>query len=207
MILPKIYPITDAGLTLRSHTAQIKKLIGGGAELIQLREKFASTDKFYEDALNAVKEARASNVKLIINDRVDITLATGADGVHLGQNDLPPIEARRILGYDAIIGFSTHSLKQVLEAIKLPIDYIAIGPVFNTSTKENADPSIGIEGVIRIREVIRDLPLVAIGGINFDNFRDVLEAGANSVAIISGILSPPEVISQTFRKLDSLADI
>ncbi len=207
MILPKIYPITDARLTLLSHTKQIKKLIESGAEFIQLREKSAATDSFYEDALNAVKVAHASGAKLIINDRVDIALATGADGVHLGQNDLPPEEARRVLGDEAIIGFSTHNLDQVIQATKLPIDYIAIGPVFETSTKNDTDPAVGLEGITRIREVIQELPLVAIGGINFNNFCDVLAAGADSVAIISGILTPPEKIGQTFRKFDSYAKV
>ncbi len=127
---PKIYPITDVRLTKLSHAEQVEKLIEGGAKIIQLREKYASPKDFYESANNALEIARRHNVKIIINDRVDIALALKADGVHLGQDDLPPEQARKILGERAIIGFSTHNIKQAIPAIKLPVNYIAIGPVF-----------------------------------------------------------------------------
>ncbi|MEZ5345671.1 MAG: thiamine phosphate synthase [Pyrinomonadaceae bacterium] len=200
MILPKIYPITDAGLTTLSHTEQIKRLILGGAEFIQLREKNAPADSFYNDALSALNQAGLSNVKLIINDRVDIALAAGAAGVHLGQNDLPPAEARKILGDDAIIGYSTHDHKQAREAVKLPVDYIAIGPVFETSTKSNPDPTVGLEMITRIRETVKDFPLVAIGGITLENCRAVIDAGADSLAVIGGLLLPAEKITETYKK-------
>ncbi len=138
-LLPKIYPITDTRITNLSHAAQVEKLIEGGAKFIQLREKYASSKDFYEQAKEALKIARKMDVKIIINDRVDIALALGADGVHLGQDDLPPEFARKILGEKAIIGFSTHNLQQAADAVKLPIDYLAIGPVFATKTKENPD--------------------------------------------------------------------
>ena len=182
--LPKIYPITDTRITNLSHTEQVVKLIEGGAEFIQLREKFLSPKKFYEDALEAIKIARGENVKIIINDRVDIALALKADGVHLGQDDLSPIAARKLLGENALIGFSTHNLQQISEAVRLPIDYAAIGPVFTTTTKENPDATVGIEIVKKARKIIGDFPLVAIGGINSMNFLEVLNAGADSVAII-----------------------
>ena len=159
MLLPKIYPITDTRFANLSHARQVVKFIEGGAELIQLREKFASPKDFYEDAREAIEIARAENVKIIINDRVDIALALKADGVHLGQTDLPPEFARRILGEKAIIGFSTHNLEQALEALKFPIDYLAIGPVFATKTKENPDKTVGIEGLKKVREAIVDFPL------------------------------------------------
>ena len=200
MYLPKIYPITDTRITQLSHAEQVKKLIKGGAEIIQLREKHASPDDFYRDALEAIKIARAENVKIIINDRIDIALALKANGVHLGQDDLPPIEARKILGENAIIGFSTHNLKQALEAVRFPIDYLAIGPVFATKTKENSDPAVGIEGVKKVREAIGDFPLVAIGGINSDNLLEVLDAGANSAAIISGLLVEADNITENMKR-------
>ena len=123
-----------------------------------------------------MKIARANDVKIIINDRVDIALALKADGVHLGQDDLPPAEARKILGEKAIIGFSTHNFEQALQAVKLPINYLAIGPVFATQTKENPDKTIGLESVEKVREAIGDFPLVAIGGISQENFYEVLKS-------------------------------
>jgi thiamine-phosphate pyrophosphorylase len=199
--LPPVYPITDTRLSGLSHAAQIEQLIAGGATLIQLREKHASPREFYEDAERALASARAHNVTLIINDRVDIALTLGADGVHLGQDDLPPIEARKILGDKAIIGFSTHTLEQAVEAARLPIDYIAFGPVYDTTTKDNPDKTVGLDGLKWVREAIGDFPLVAIGGINAVSLLPVFEAGADSAAIISDLLTPPGDIA---RKMSSL---
>ncbi len=199
--LPKIYPITDTRITKLSHTEQVKRLIEGGAEFIQLREKYLAPKDFYDDAFEALKIARAENVKIIINDRVDIALALKADGVHLGQDDLPPVSARKILGENAIIGYSTHNLEQLKKAIKLPIDYVAIGPVFATKTKENPDETIGIEIVEQARKIIGDFPLVAIGGMNSTNFLEVLSSGANSAAIISDLLSEPKKIAEKYTLL------
>ena len=123
-----------------------------------------------------------------------------ADGVHLGQDDLPPEKAREILGENAIIGFSTHSVGQAIEAVKFPVDYIAIGPVFATATKENPDEIVGLEGVKIVREAIGDFSLVAIGGINYKNFQSVLKSGADCVAIVSDIVSDAEKISENFSK-------
>ena len=201
--LPKIYPITDLRLSGISHAEQVKKLIDGGAEFIQLREKYLAPKDFYFEAEKAIKIARDAKVKIIINDRVDIALALQADGVHLGQDDLPPEQARELLGENAIIGFSTHNIDQAIEAIKLPVDYIAIGPVYATSTKENPDEIVGLEGVKKVRKAIGDFPLVAIGGINFDNFHTVLDSGADSVAIVSGIISDAEKIAESYRKFYS----
>lgn len=197
--LPKIYPLTDTRLAKLSHREQVEKLISGGAGFIQLREKYASPKEFYDDAKAAIEIARKCSVKIIINDRVDIALALKADGVHLGQDDLPPAKAREILGEKAIIGFSTHSVRQAIEAAKLPIDYVAIGPVFATATKENPEKTVGIEGVRRVRAAINDFPLVAIGGITAKNFREVFENGADSLAVIKSILSPPDKIAENLR--------
>ncbi len=199
--LPKIYPITDFRLTKISHAEQVENLIEGGAEIVQLREKYAAPKDFYESAKKALEIARGQNVKIIINDRVDIAFVLKADGVHLGQDDLPPKNAREILGEKAIIGFSTHNIKQAISAVKLPINYLAIGPVFATKTKENPDEIVGIEGVKKVREAVGDFPLVAIGGITLENFQDVLDAGANSVAIISDLLSDAEKIAEKMRIL------
>ena len=193
--LPKIYPITDAKISKLSHAEQIERLIKGGAEFIQLRDKDAAPKDFYDAAKKALEIARKRDVKIIINDRVDIALVLKADGVHLGQDDLPPELARKILGERAIIGFSTHNLEQATRAVKLPINYLAIGPVFTTSTKENPEKTVGVEGVKTVRRIIGDFPLVAIGGITAANYRMILEAGADSLAIISDLLSDANKIS------------
>ena len=199
-MLPKIYPITDTRLSNLSHTDQVERLIRGGAKFIQLREKYNSPQHFYKQAEITLTIARGNNVKIIINDRVDIALALKADGVHLGQDDLSPEYARKILGEKAIIGFSTHNLKQAVEAVKFPIDYVAIGPVFATKTKENPDKIIGIEMIKKVREAIGNFPLVAIGGINSENFWEVLDAGADSVAIISDLLSEADKITERLKE-------
>ena len=204
MFLSRIYPITDTRITKLSHAEQVERLIEGGATLIQLREKYASPREFYEQAKEIMQIARRHNVRIIINDRVDIALAVKADGVHLGQDDLPPEYARRILGEKAIIGFSTHNLHQASASVKLPIDYLALGPVYNTKTKENPDKIVGIKGVKTVRDSIKDFPLVAIGGITANNFQEVLNAGADSVAIISYLLSNPDEITAKMKNLLTL---
>ena len=176
-------------------------MVGGGARLIQLRDKQASSARFFREAAECMAYAREHGVRVIINDRVDIARIVGADGVHLGQDDLPAQEARRILGPDSIIGLSTHSLAQAREAQRDPVDYIAIGPVFGTATKSDPDPEVGIIGVEAVRSVIGDMILVAIGGIEESNISAVLQAGANSAAIIGGILRNPEAITERTAKL------
>ena len=195
LVLPKIYPITDVSLAGISHGEQVGRLIAGGATFIQLREKHASPRDFFEAAKPAIEIARKNNVMIIINDRVDIARALGADGVHLGQDDLPPNAAREVLGPDAIIGFSTHSVEQAIDAAGLPIDYIAIGPIFETKTKENPDPIVGLDGLAEVKKNIGNIPLVAIGGIDLDNVLDVLAAGADSIALVSAIIGDPALIS------------
>ena len=194
--LPTIYPITDRRISGISHAEQVEKLIAGGARLIQLREKDASPADFFEAADQAVRVARPLCVRIIINDRVDIALAVEADGVHLGQDDLPPPEARAILGPNAIIGFSTHTLAQAAAAMSLPVDYIAIGPAFATDTKLDADALVGVEALKQVRKAVGDFPLVAIGGINGANLRSVFSAGADSAAMISAIVSDASIIEQ-----------
>jgi thiamine-phosphate pyrophosphorylase len=199
--LPKLYPITDARLTGLSHAEQVRRLGAGGATFLQLREKHLSPREFYQEASEALRIARSLGVRLIINDRVDIALALLADGVHLGQDDLPPGAARELLGEEAIIGFSTHSVEQARAAARLPIDYLAIGPIFPTSSKENPDPLVGLDGLRRVREMTGEIPLVAIGGIRTENIREVLEAGADSVACINLLLAESEEIERRTREI------
>ena len=156
--------------------------------------------EFYEEA----KAAQQSGVRLIINDRVDIALAAGAAGVHLGQDDLSPEAARKLLGPDAIIGYSTHNIDQAMSATKLPIDYLAIGPIFSTTTKTDTAPVLGLDGLLAVRRAIGQFPLVAIGGITLENAREVINAGADSVAVISALLSMPNIMATTQTLLDRL---
>jgi thiamine-phosphate pyrophosphorylase len=199
--LPKVYPITDTAVSGLSHCEQVKRLIAGGAALIQLRDKRASSRVFYSDAQAAIQIARAAGVKLIINDRVDIALALRADGVHLGQEDMPVDAARRVLGDHAVIGFSTHNLAQIREAVRLPIDYLAFGPIFPTTSKLNPDPVAGLNQLKRAREMVLPMPVVAIGGINRSNAADVLNAGATAVAVISAVLAKPNRIASNLQQI------
>jgi thiamine-phosphate pyrophosphorylase len=201
--LPKVYPITDIGLSGLSHAEQVELLTSGGSTFIQLREKNLPGAEFFSQAMKAVELARRCSVRIIINDRADIALSTKADGVHLGQDDLPPEAARRILGNDAIIGYSTHNLDQAGRARSLPIDYLAIGPIFPTNSKSDTEPVLGLEGVRSVAR-IAGLPVVAIGGITLENAAAVIEAGATSVAMIGALLSENDSIPQRTRQLIEL---
>jgi thiamine-phosphate pyrophosphorylase len=201
--LPKIYPITDVSVSNLSHVEQFERLVEGGASMIQLREKNASPREFYESAREISALAEKKNVKIIINDRADIAFVLKT-GVHLGQDDLPPQAARKLLGKNAIIGFSTHSVEQAIEAVKFPVDYIAIGPVFATKTKQNPERTVGLEGVERVRKAVGNFPLVAIGGITFENAGDVFGAGADSVAVIGDLLGEPDKITEKMKRFLAL---
>lgn len=203
--LPKVYPITDTQLSGLSHAQQVARLIHGGASLIQLRDKHAAPQDFYREAAAALQIARDHNARLIINDRVDIALALKADGVHLGQTDLPVEAARGLLGKDAIIGFSTHNLQQAKSATAMPVDYIAFGPVFQTSTKENPDPVSGLPALREVRVIVGSLPLVAIGGITLASAVDVLRAGADAIAMIAELLADPMKIEENTAKILALS--
>jgi thiamine-phosphate pyrophosphorylase len=203
--LPALYSITDERLSGLSHAEQVARLADGGARVVQLREKHLSPREFYREAEEALRVARERGVKLIVNDRADVALALGADGLHLGQDDMPPEAARALLGDGAIIGFSTHNVAQAVEAARLPVDYVAIGPVFATSSKSNPDPVVGLEGVARVREAVGHIPLVAIGGITRENARAVLEAGADSVAVIGALLTPADPAEITRRTREFLS--
>ena len=208
MKLPRIYPLTDVPLSRISHAEQVKLLSLGGASLIQLREKRMPPREFYEQAKKAVAVALSCGVQLLINDRIDVALAVGAAGVHLGQDDMPPEAARKLLGPNAVIGYSTHNIQQAIAATKLPIDYVAIGPIFATTTKSDTAPVLGLDGLRTVRQAIGTFPLVAIGGITHGNASKVIEAGADSVAVISALLSNPTRISDaTHSFLQDLQDL
>ena len=202
----RLYPVTDVRLSRLSHAEQVAKLSEGGANLIQLREKHLSPREFYDDAVEAMRVARSRGVRIIINDRVDVAIAVKADGVHLGQDDFPPQAARRLMGEGAIIGLSTHNLDQAVQASLMDIDYIAVGPIFGTSTKDNPDPVVGLTGLGKIRQAVLKTPIVAIGGITPDNAPQVINAGADAVAVISALLVPAEdITAQTERFIAQLS--
>jgi len=202
--LPKVYPITDTQLSGLSHAEQVRLLISGGATVIQIRDKRASPRELYQQAAAALQVARAHDAKLIINDRVDIALAVKADGVHLGQTDIPVAAARQLLGQAAIIGFSTHNLVQARLAMTLPIDYLAFGPIFETATKQNPDPIAGLDALRDVRASIGSLPMVAIGGITLENGAAVLMAGADALATISELVADPARIAENMRQMLAL---
>ncbi len=196
-----IYPIIDTlGLPARSHVELARAFTSAGVPLLQLRVKDQSTRVFL-DLARAVKEITdAADVALIINDRADIARLVDAAGVHLGQDDLPPAAARALLGPDKIIGFSTHNQKQAFAAAEAGLaDYIGFGPIFPTSSKSNPDPVVGIDGLREVRRLVT-LPLVAIGGITGANMSLALEAGADAVAMIGGIVRAVDV-EENLREL------
>jgi thiamine-phosphate pyrophosphorylase len=180
--------VTDDSIT--DDTAFFKTLedaLKGGASIIQLREKFCNTISFYNRALKSKALCHAYRVPLIINDRIDIALAVEADGVHIGQTDMPYSKARELLGATKIIGLSVSKSEQAIEAENLKVDYIGISPIFNTATKKSdLAPSLGIEGLKMIRPLFSK-PIVCIGGIHQKNVADIIKNGANGVAVISAI--------------------
>jgi thiamine-phosphate pyrophosphorylase len=197
--LPRVYPITDVQISGLSHGEQVRLLSEGGATLVQLREKKMPALDFYNDARAAIAIAAQKGIQLIINDRTDVALAIGANSVHLGQDDLPPEAARKLLGDQAVIGYSTHNVAQASAAVSLPVDYVAIGPIFKTTSKTDPSPEVGLEGLRAVRRAVGDIPLVAIGGITLANAAAVIEAGADSVAVISAVISDPARISKSLR--------
>lgn len=198
--LPKLYAITDCQLSNCTHEEVVRMLLAVGARWIQLRDKDASARQLLDAARECLLLTRAAGATLIINDRVDVALTADADGVHLGQDDLSVEEARDILGEDRIIGISTHTLDQFRAALETSANYIAVGPVFPTKTKENPAPVVGLDLVREVRK-LTDRPIVAIGGITLECAAVVIDAGASSVAVISA-LYPFADISDFFTKPD-----
>ena len=211
--LPPLYPIIDYSLfasrpdPISALAGFAQELIRAGATLIQLRDKSEPTNSLrFLSCARELRRITRDKTTLIINDRVDLCLAADADGVHLGQDDLSPVAARKIFDQlkddkYRIIGFSTHNPEQLRQADALPVDYVAIGPVFTTSSKAKPDPVIGLEGLSRLRRVTTK-PLVAIGGITRMNCAQVKDAGAASVAVISDLFeSPGKAVADFLRIL------
>jgi thiamine-phosphate pyrophosphorylase len=186
-------------LTMEDVVAFARELVTGGCTLLQYRNKSGNARVMLEQA-REVKRRVGGNVKLIMNDRADFCLVAEFDGVHVGQDDLSPESVRGIIGPERWLGVSTHNPEQVREADRTSADYLAIGPVFSTSSKERPDPVVGLEGVRRARQLTRK-PLVAIGGITLGNAASVIEAGADSVAVISDLLREPRKSAEEFFRV------
>jgi thiamine-phosphate pyrophosphorylase len=200
--LPPLYAILDPEQTKgRSPESVLRELLEGGVTLLQLRVKTMAPREFFELARRVRSETRAHGCQLIVNDRVDIALACDADGVHLGQEDLPFTSGRKLMG-DKIVGISTHDIGQAKQAEQSGADYIGFGPMFGTTTKATGYNARGVEMLRQIRAAVK-LPIVAIGGINEQNIREVWQAGADSAAIISDILGADDVAAKVSRILAS----
>jgi thiamine-phosphate pyrophosphorylase len=191
IMLPRLYAILDSSLFPGTEALCLfaEELASGGVTLLQYRNKSGNARQMLDQA-RALKSRMGTSVKLIMNDRADFCLAAGFDGVHIGQDDLSANGARRVIGPNLMLGVSTHNPEQVIAADLTSADYIAVGPVFATSSKKNPDPTIGIEGVRTARKMTAK-PLVAIGGITRANCRAVMDAGADSVAVISDLIPDP----------------
>jgi len=190
--LLKLYLVTDRPLALgRDLEWVVSEAVKGGVTLVQLREKDIDTREFVELARRLKALLAPSGVPLLINDRVDVALAADADGVHIGQSDMAYEDARRLLGPDKIIGLSVESVQDALAADATDVDYIAASPVYLTSTKTDTAAALGLEGVSEISGLSR-LPLVGIGGMNLRTAADVIRAGADGIAVVSGIMSAPD---------------
>lgn len=191
--LPRLYAIIDpAQAGARSVWELADVLLAAGVRLVQFRDKRASSRELLERCLQVGERVRTYQGVFIVNDRADVAQAAGAAGVHLGQEDLPVELARRVLGPGKLVGASTHTLPQVVEADHSSADYVAFGPIYPTAGKERPDPVVGLEGLRAARQATRK-PLVAIGGITAENARLVIEAGADSVAVIRDLLQAPEI--------------
>ena len=187
-----LYLVTDRGLCGdRSLEDVVLRSVRGGARYVQIREKDQSTRDFIEEAVRIKHILEPFHVPLIINDRIDVALAMKADGVHVGQDDMPYAMARALMGPSAIVGLSVERWEDVEEAEVLDCDYIGVSPVFETPTKTDTKGAWGLEGLARIKAFSRH-PLVAIGGLNASNTADVVKAGADCVAVVSAICAVPD---------------
>jgi len=186
--LPRLYVILDAGLVRGSAVEIAGQLMGAGVRLLQYRAKTVAAREMLETATQLAGLARAEGATFFLNDRPDLAYLAGADGVHVGQDDLGVEEARRIIGADRRVGVSTHNREQFERAVATSADYVAIGPIFRTTSKTNPDPVVGTELIRQLRPLTKK-PIVAIGGIALEQAAEVIQAGADSVAVISDILS------------------
>ena len=199
--LSEFYFITDSDLSRKGTLSDVENALKAGCRIIQYREKNKTTREMIIEA-KKIKELCHKRAVFLVNDRVDVALAVDSDGVHLGGDDMPVKTARDILGKEKIIGLSVHNLKEAIDAEKTRADYIGIGPVFETTTKKDAEKTCGIAMINKIKKEVK-IPIVAIGGINKKNIREVIRAGADSAAVVSAVVCSDDV----FREVLELTDI
>lgn len=187
-----LYLVVDPGLCAGRDIAEVAAAAAeGGATIVQLRDKAGATRRLV-DAARALKDCLGPRgVPLLVNDRVDVALAAGADGVHVGQQDMEPADARRLLGAEAIVGLTVRSLAEARSVPRDAVDYVSVGGVFKTASKQNPDPPIGTEGLARIAAAL-DVPLVAIAGITRDTAAEVIRAGVAGIAVVSAVCAAPD---------------
>ena len=191
LVLPRLYVILDAALLTVPETECAQRLAAAGVCLLQYRNKGASARELFESSKRLSSLLIPQGVTFVVNDRADVAFAAEASGVHVGQEDLRAEAARSVIGPGKLIGVSTHNLDQFKDAAASSADYVAVGPVFSTSTKANPDPVVGIELIRRARR-LTGKPIVAIGGITLESAAEVIRAGADSIAVISDILLAPD---------------
>lgn len=200
-----LYIISDTSVSRgRSHEEVVAAALTGGARVVQLREKWMGVRELYPVALRIRELTRQAGAAFIVNDMIDLAMAVGADGVHIGQDDMPATAARKILGPYMVIGVSTHSIQEAYAAVRDGADYIGYGPMFATGTKDAGEPK-GPEGLREIRAKI-ELPIAAIGGINADNAASVIDAGADALAVISAV-SGSDDMAAAAKAISALFDI
>jgi thiamine-phosphate pyrophosphorylase len=196
LVLPRLYVILDAALLTVPEIECAEKLADAGVRLLQYRNKVASARELFESSKSLASLLIPRGVTFVVNDRVDVASAAEASGVHVGQEDLRADAARSVIGTGKLLGVSTHNLDQFRDAVATSADYVAVGPVFSTSTKANPDPVVGIEFIRTVR-ALTDKPIVAIGGITLERAAEVVQAGADSVAVVSDILLAPDAGQRT----------
>ena len=202
-----LYVVTDSQLSRGRSDAEVARMAyKGGADVVQLRMKNADGGAMLEQA-NLIRQYADEMCRLfIVNDRVDIAMASGADGVHLGQSDIPLETARRLMGDDAIIGISVDNVEQAVAAEEGGADYVGVGAVFRTSTKPDAMQGVGLGAVFEVRQAV-DIPVVAIGGINRGNIQDVIRAGADSAAVVSAVVAQDDVAAAAHELRDLILKV
>ena len=206
LVMPRLYVILDAGLVHGSLLEFSQQLIDSGVRILQYRHKTAAAKSMLRECKAVAKAANEAGVSFLVNDRPDVAFLANATGVHVGQDDLGVEQARSIVGAERWVGVSTHNREQFAAAAATSADYIAIGPIFETSSKANPDPAVGVD-VIRALRALTEKPIVAIGGISMDRAEEVLRAGADSVAVIGDILlaaNPKERARQFVKKLEGV---
>ena len=203
LVLPRLYVILDAALLTIPETDCARQLADAGVRLLQYRNKSASSRDLLESSKRLPAELMPRAITFILNDRADVAALANASGVHVGQEDLGVEEARGVVGKSKLVGVSTHNRAQFEQAAATSADYIAVGPVFSTSTKSNPDPVVGVEFIREVRR-LTDKPIVAIGGITLERAAEVIRAGADSVAVISDILRAPDPAKRARKYLEVL---